>query len=139
MFELKKRIIETCISFTSVLLIYSLLGEIGITLKVQNYTVFQLFGISAVIAMVMFFTDQIPFKTVYTWIAVSIADIFVVVFVLGGLIFQMFPFTPFILLVVSMMIIVVYFVVFGVMVIKNQVDAHSINKKLLAMRGEGNE
>ena len=51
----------------------------------------------------------------------------------------MFPFYTDVVLLVSAMLIITFFAVFGLSVIKNQADAESINKKIKAGEKKDNE
>ncbi len=137
--EVKDHIITGCISFTLVSFFYAILGELRIANEINNHTLYDLLIICGLISVVMFFTDKIPFKTVYSIMGMNLLDIFLVVFLVGGLALDMFPMRMDLMVSISVMILVIYFIVFGVMAIKNQADADCINKKINAARRNENE
>ena len=137
--ELRTRVKAACISSTAVILFYTILGGISFAPEINNRTVYELLVLNFAVAIVMYITDKLPFKTVFSWMAGRLAGVFLVVFLLGGVIFKMFPFHLPLLAVISAMLILVFFIVIGVMYIEERTDADSINKKLKVGRSKNCE
>lgn len=127
---IKNHVLIACASFSIITFLYCILGELSIAPEIDNKTVYQLLILNFTVSFVMFFTNKLHFETVYSLIAVSIADIFAVVFLIGGLIMKMFPFRLYIVASVSAMIVLAYFFVFGIMFIKGKAEEDCINKKI---------
>lgn len=134
MSNFSERFTAACISSTLVIFFYAVLGDFGIVGEIDNQTVYQLLIINFVIAIAMYFTDQLPVKNIYVCMAVNVADIFIVVFLLGGAIWGLFPLSVKMLAVYGSMILVVYFLVFGILLLRSQADVNCINKKIMARR-----
>lgn len=130
MLRLKNSLLTICASFTATIIIFAILGEFHITPMVTNHIIYQLFVLNVLIELLMLITDRFPYKTVYSWMAVSIVDIFLVVFLVGGVLMKMFPFYPYLIAIISLMLFSVFFIVYGIMALKNHSDANSINKIL---------
>ncbi len=129
-----------CISFSLLMLIYSALGVVSYFPQPDAVTVFKLFAMTSCVVILMFFTDKIflTSKSLLRKVIVDIINTFLSVFVLGfG--FDMLRFSWKNVLSISIMIFIIYFSVFGVTIIKNTVEADSINKKIRIIRGKSNE
>jgi hypothetical protein len=122
-----------CISFTIITLIYALLVEIKVFHSITAVVLLQLFAMTSSAAILMFFTNRHFSNTIFQMIVVNLIDIFIPVFGLG-VAFHMIELTPVNILTVSAMILISYFGVFGVTVIRYQADADCINKGIKKFR-----
>ena len=129
-----KFLITGCISFTLITVWYAASAVIGFTDPVTGTVIWQLLIINFAVSLLMCFTDQIPFRTQLADTLVSIADIFICVFLIGGVILKMFSFRAITVIVISVLIVCVYFLVFGLMYWKNRTDTERINRKLRERR-----
>ena len=129
-----KFLITGCVSFTLITIWYTASAAIGFTDPVDSTVIWQLLIINFAISLLMCFTDQIPFRSQLPNTLVSIADIFVCVFLIGGVAMKMFTFRPVIVVVLSVLIVCVYFLVFGILYWKNRTDTERINRKLRERR-----
>ncbi|MEA5004122.1 MAG: DUF3021 family protein [Christensenella sp.] len=132
MSKFKFYITMNCVSFTVLALIYTVLCLFGMS-AVNELTILILLLMTTCIAVIIFFTDKLPVNSMGLRTIIDLAVIMAVVFGIGvppGFI----PFDPANVLIVLAMIIVVYFVTFGVLIIKNKADADDINKKISAMK-----
>lgn len=134
MSDFNERATTACISSTLVIFFYTVLSDCGIVAELDNRAVYDLLVINFLIAIVMYFTDRLPLKNFYACMAVDIADIFLVVFLLGGVIWERFPINPLTFTAFGVMILLVYFLVFGSVTLRNQTDANCINEKLKTRR-----
>lgn len=132
MTQFKFYITMNCVSFTILMLIYTILCLFGLS-TVNAAAVLILLVMTTCIAVLIFFTDKLPVNSLALRMFIDIAAIVAVVFVIGGL-SGFIPLEPAYVLIVLAMILVVYFVTFGVLVIKNKADAEDINKKISAMK-----
>lgn len=123
-----------CVSFTFLALLYSLLSAFGFA-TVAVEAIFILFLMTTCIAVLIFLTDKIPVNSTPLSMALNLADIVAVVFIIGG--FTGFiPFeAPYVGIVLGM-IAAVYFGTFGVLAIKNRADAENINRQIKKMKQE---
>lgn len=123
-----------CVSFTLLALLYSLLSVFGFA-TVAVEAIFILFLMTTCIAVLIFLTDKIPVNSTPLSMALNLADIVAVVFIIGG--FTGFiPFeAPYVGIVLGM-IAAVYFGTFGVLAIKNRADAENINRQIKKMKQE---
>lgn len=125
----KKYFTLDCISYTFLVLVYSLLSLLDVLPPLQTALAIQLFAITSCIQMLMFLTDQIPLGNRLASMAVDIADVLLVVFTVGPLI-GLLPWGWDNFAIIAGMSVTVYFAVYGVMIIKDQVDASRINKRI---------
>ncbi len=129
-----KFLITGCISFTLITVWYTASAAIGFTDPVDSTIIWQLLLINFAVSLLMCFTDRIPFRSQMADTLVSIADIFICVFLIGGVILKMFTFRPVMVAVISVLIVCVYFLVFGILYWKNRTDTERINRKLRERR-----
>ncbi|WP_232695459.1 DUF3021 domain-containing protein [Brevibacillus daliensis] len=129
MFKLKHYLTTSCISFTLLILIFSILDIINVFPPITAYSVFQIFFMTSCITVLMYFTDKIPVKNNLMMIAIHLSDILFVVLTVG-LLMNMFVLSKTNLLAICIIILLVYFGVYSVVMIKNHVDANYINKKI---------
>lgn len=129
-----KFLITGCISFTLITIWYTASAAIGFTDPVDSTIIWQLLLINFAVSLLMCFTDRIPFRSQLPWILVSIADIFVCVFLIGGVVLKMFTFRPVMVAVISVLIVCVFFLVYGILYLKSRADADHINRKIREKR-----
>lgn len=123
-----------CVSFTILALVYTILCLFGLS-AVNEAAILILLLMTTCIAAVIFFTDKIPINSIPLRMAVDLAAVIAVVFLIGAPL-GFIPLEPEYVLVVLGMIAVVYFATFGVLVVKNKADAEDINKKIRKMKRE---
>lgn len=122
-----------CVSFTVLMLLFTILSvTVGFAAVVPE-AVLVLFLMTTCIAVMISFTDRLPISSPALQMIVDLADIVAVVFLIGGptgFIPMEMPYVP----IVLGMIGVVYLATFGVLVIKNKADAEDINKQIKKMK-----
>lgn len=129
MLYIKRYLTSDCISYTFVVLIYSMLALFDIMPPLTTLLAFQLFAMSTAATLLMALTDRIAWKHRWISIAVDLLEVLFGVFVTGMLL-DVFVLNLFNLAVVVGMSIFIYFAVYGVLMIKDQVDASRINQQL---------
>ncbi|HEX3040213.1 MAG TPA: hypothetical protein VHP54_07970 [Caproiciproducens sp.] len=127
-----------CISFTIISLIYALLVEINVFQHITAGVLLQLFAMTTCAVTLMYFTNLRFSNTIFQMILVNLLDIFIAVFGLS-VAFHMIDLTPVNILTVSIMILISYFGVFGVTIIRYQADADCINKRIKKFRDQEKE
>lgn len=118
-----------CISFTFVILIFSGLSLLDLLPPLTTLIALQIFAMTTCIAFLMTLTDRIPWNSLWPSILVDIVTVLFSVFTIGWL-FQVFPMDWPNFTVISGMSVVVYFAVYGVLIIKDRVDADKINQQI---------
>ncbi|MGP0584022.1 DUF3021 family protein [Paenibacillus timonensis] len=118
-----------CISFTFVILIFSGLSLLNLLPPLTTLIALQIFAMTTCIAFLMTLTDRIPWKSLWPSILVDIVTVLFSVFAIGWL-FHVFPMDWPNFAVISGMSVVVYFAVYGVLIIKDRVDADKINQQI---------
>ncbi len=127
-----------CISFTIITLIYALMVKINVFHYLSATELLQLFAMTTCAVTLMYFTNLHFSNTIFQMVIVNLIDIFISVFGLG-VAFHMIDLTPVNILTVSVMILVSYFGVFGVTIIRYQADADCINKRIKKFRNRKEE
>ncbi len=139
MLNIKRYIVTNCISFTLVIIFYTLIDMLGLGWKLNNEIVLKLFAITSCTSVLQFFTDKLTEKNPPANIMLRLLDVFFTVFIVGGILLKVFTINTLNTMVISAMIILVFVLVHCVMLIKGQVDATAINKKLEQMRLNNNK
>ena len=133
MSKFKFYVTMNCVSFTVLMLLFTILSvTVGFAAVVPE-AVLVLFLMTTCIAVMITFTDRLPISSPALQMIVDLADIVAVVFLIGGptgFIPMEMPYVP----IVLGMIGVVYLATFGVLVIKNKADAEDINKQIKKMK-----
>ena len=133
MSKFKFYVTMNCVSFTVLMLLFTILSvTVGFAALVPE-AVLVLFLMTTCIAVMISFTDRLPISSPALQMIVDLADIVAVVFLIGGptgFIPMEMPYVP----IVLGMIGVVYLATFGVLVIKNKADAEDINKQIKKMK-----
>ena len=133
MSKFKFYVTMNCVSFTVLMLLFTILSvTVGFAAVVPE-AVLVLFLMTTCIAVMISFTDRLPISSPALQMIVDLADIVAVVFLIGGhtgFIPMEMPYVP----IVLGMIGVVYLATFGVLVIKNKADAEDINKQIKKMK-----
>ena len=133
MSKFKFYVTMNCVSFTVLMLLFTILSvTVGFAAVVPEAGL-VLFLMTTCIAVMISFTDRLPISSPALQMIVDLADIVAVVFLIGGptgFIPMEMPYVP----IVLGMIGVVYLAPFGVLVIKNKADAEDINKQIKKMK-----
>ncbi|GJM82291.1 hypothetical protein HMSSN139_47870 [Paenibacillus sp. HMSSN-139] len=129
MTKLKTYLTIDCISFTFVILIFSGLSLLEVLPPLSTRLALQIFAMTTCIAFLMSFSDRIPWKSLWPSMAVEIGIVLFSVFTIGWL-FRVFPMNGPNFAVISGMSVAVYFGVYGVLIIKDRVDADKINQHI---------
>lgn len=127
-----------CTSFTVVTLILSVIN-ISVDLMSSNTWMnnIELFIVCFFITMLMMFTDMLTKNSnIFLGILVHLVDVFVPVFGIGGFIFGWFPISWYWVGIVSGLLIVIYFSIYGIMLLQVKNTSDGINKKILERKGE---
>ena len=118
-----------CYSFTFLMLIYSALNVIGYFPPAKAEEVFIFFLMTLAASALIAWTDRLPIRSMLLASFIRIADVAVCVFGIG-LVTEMFiPKWTNVLSILGM-IIVIYFGVHGVLMMKDKADENAINKRL---------
>ncbi|MNW44944.1 hypothetical protein D3C74_221950 [compost metagenome] len=118
-----------CISFTFVILIFSGLSLLDLLPSLTTLIALQIFAMTTCITFLMTLTNRIPWKSLWPSILIDIVTVLFSVFAIGWL-FHVFPMDWPNFAVISGMSVVVYFSVYGVLIIKDRVDADKINQQI---------
>lgn len=127
-------VIVTCLSFTIMMLYITLLPK-ELVPDLQQLVIIQTLSICFVAGFFATILQKINFKHVMTSVGVTYTTIWMVVFGMGTLFYQLIPFEFPIIFSVSITIFVIYVACLFVFYKKNQVDADRINE-LLQQQGE---
>lgn len=129
MSKLKAYITIDCISFTFIILIFSGLSLLDVLPPLTTQLALQIFAMTTFIQLLMILTDRIPWKSLWPSIAVDIVTVLFSVFAIGWL-FHVFPMNWPNFALISGMSVAVYFAVYGVLIMKDRVDADKINQQI---------
>ena len=116
-------------SFTWQTLIMSLLNWDSYLINAQK--ILQFFIVSLAITVLMAITDTFTMKrSLPIIILTDLLDVSVAVFGLGGYVFNWFDFELKNIIPIALTIIVIYFIIFGFMMLQMKKDSDRINKRI---------
>ena len=121
----------TCTSFTVIMLLYAVLWSKD---DIKPGTVFGLFGVCAAVGVIITLTSLVKFQSDALEMGVYFIEEFVTVFLFGGVILKLFPFSLRILLIVVGMLLAAYVVVVAAIMVNEKICSNEINKKLAQMK-----
>lgn len=116
-------------SFTFLVLLYALLAWLDVFPPLATGDIFIFFIMTTCITFLIQLTDKLPIANPLLCSLIRILDIVFVVYTIGFL-SDLFPLNWINILTTLGMIVLIYFCVYGVMMIKDQADAKAINKQI---------
>ncbi|MDD6396093.1 MAG: hypothetical protein PUB37_07975 [Firmicutes bacterium] len=128
----------TCTSFTIIMLLYAALSGV-MNAPVGAKAVYALFAVCAMVSLVIVITSFIPIKSEPVKYLINFIDVFLTVFLFGGGVLGVFPFTWNIMLIVFGMLSAAYVGVVVVLLVSEQITASDINKKISEMKKQHHE
>lgn len=135
--DTKKRIsyffTMTCTSFTIILLLYTILSK-KMDAVINAKAIYMLFATCTMTSLVIIITSFIPIKNEPLRYLINFMDVFLTVFLFGGGVLRVFPFTWDIMLIVFGMLSAAYVGVLLSLLLSEQVTALDINKKISEMK-----
>jgi len=139
MSKIQTYIMTNCISYTVLILVYTLLAALDmVNLTVE--AVFVLFAMTTCVAVAMFFTDKLAIKNRFLAILVDLGDIALVVFGINALL-GTFPMGLETVAMMLVVMVIVYFAATGIFLLRTKADEEAINKQLgiLDRKGKNGE
>ena len=121
----------TCTSFTVIMLLYCTLWSKD---SIAPKTVFGLFGVCFAVGTAVLLTSFLPLQSDALRMGLYFAEEFVVVFLFGGVILRLFPFSLKMMLTVLGMLTAAYVVVMAAIMANEKICSDEINKKLTQMK-----
>ena len=102
---------------------------LSLTSQINSQSVIQFFIVALTITGLMAITDIFTLKrSLPVLIIVDLIDITAVVFGMGGCVFKWFPFEWLTLLSIIGFIVIIYFIIFGFIMLQMKKDSEHINK-----------
>ena len=129
--KFKQYFFVDCVSFTILTVLYTALSLLGVTPAPDAQIVFILLAMTTCIAVLLSITDRFFSGFSPMRMVVELAEVFGVVFLIGGLTgFIPIWEEPIYILIVAAMILAIYFGTWFMMLLKTQADANEINRKI---------
>lgn len=129
MFRFKTYFTITCYAFTLITLMYSIFAKVGLFTPLSIDDVFIYFFMTVCLTVLIALIDLLPVSSYVLVSLLRIAAIATVVFTIG-IAFEMFPLEWQYIGPIIGMILLTYFAVSALMMIRDQADARAINKQL---------
>jgi len=129
MFRFKTYFTITCYTFTLITLMYSIFAKIELFTPLSVDDVFIYFLMTVCLTALIALIDLLPVTSYALVSLLRIAAIAAVVFIIG-IVFEMFPLEWKYIGPIIGMILLTYFAVSALMMIRDQADARAINKQL---------
>ena len=115
-----------CISFTFSCIFYLLFSFLGIFPAITEQLMIDMMFISIAIILLIYLSHLLPIETPLLLRLVELISVLFVLFI-GGILFDVFPFTLYFILPIISIGVLTYLVVIIVIFIGDQASAHQIN------------
>lgn len=125
-----------CISFTFSCIFYLLFSFLGIFPTFTEQMVINIMAISIVIMLLIYLTHLLPINNGFIARLLELFSVLLVL-ILAGSVFDIFPFTPFYIFSILMIGILTNLVVITVIFIGDQASANRINTVIQKRKTEG--
>ncbi|RJE85129.1 DUF3021 family protein [Paenibacillus sp. 1011MAR3C5] len=127
-----------CYAFTIITLMYSILVKAGLFRPMSVDDVFIYFLMTVSLTILIALIDRLPIRSYMLTSFIRIAGIAAVVFTIG-IVFEMFPLEWKYVGPILGMILLTYFAVSALLMIRDQADARAINKQLSQRKLDANQ
>ena len=135
--EIRKRIswlvTILCTSFTVIMLLYCVLWPQE---TMTPRLVYELFAVCAAVSGVVLLTSFLPMQSMMLQMGVYFAETFATVFLFGGGILKLFPFTFKTMLLILGMLTAAYLCVVAAIMTNEKMCSDEINQKIAKMKGK---
>lgn len=135
--KLIQMVLIDCVSYTVLSLIMSSLSfATNLVMNATHFAYLSLFIVTSIISIFITLTSFIEIESYFIENLVIIAEVFLVVYGVGGGMFQWFPFQLFYIIEVGFIALIVCFVTRTVMEMNYRMIATKINQKLEVLQHE---
>ena len=135
--KLRESIVISCVSYTAVMIIISILNGMGVTGLSWKFNL-ELFLVTTLISLFMYIIDKLNIESQPVYIILQILSIAISVLGIGGGIMKWFRWTLEYVSITTGIFVVVYLITYGVTFLINSITSEKINQKITEQNNKEN-
>ena len=135
--KLRESIVISCVSYTAVMIIISILNGMGVTGLSWIFNL-ELFLVTTLISLFMYIIDKLNIESQPVYIILQILSIAISVLGIGGGIMKWFSWTLEYVSITTGIFVVVYLITYGVTFLINSITSEKINQKITEQNNREN-
>ena len=127
--KLRESIVISCVSYTAVMIMISILNGMGISDLNWIFNL-ELFVVTTLISLFMYIIDKLNIESQPVYMFLQIISVAISVLGIGGGIMKWFRWTLEYVSITTGVFVVVYFITYGVVFFINSITTEKINQKI---------
>ena len=127
--KLRESIVISCVSYTAVMIIISILNGMGVTGLSWKFNL-ELFLVTTLISLFMYIIDKLNIESQPVYMILQILSVAISVLGIGGGVMKWFSWTLEYVSITTGIFVVVYLITYGVTFLINSITTEKINQKI---------
>ena len=135
--KLRESIVISCVSYTAVMIIISILNGMGVTGLSWKFNL-ELFLVTTLISLFMYIIDKLNIESQPVYMILQILSVAISVLGIGGGVMKWFSWTLEYVSITTGIFVVVYLITYGVTFLINSITSEKINQKIAEQNNKEN-
>ena len=135
--KLRESIVISCVSYTAVMIIISILNGMGVTGLSWKFNL-ELFLVTTLISLFMYIIDKLNIESQPVYMILQILSVAISVLGIGGGVMKWFSWTLEYVSITTGIFVVVYLITYGVTFLINSITSEKINQKITEQKSKEN-
>ena len=135
--KLRESIVISCVSYTAVMIIISILNGMGVTELSWVYNL-ELFLVTTLISLFMYIIEKLNIESQPVYMILQILSVPISVLGIGGGIMKWFSWTLEYASITTGIFVVVYLITYGVTFLINSITTENINQNIIEQNNKEN-
>ena len=135
--KLRESIVISCVSYTAVMIIISILNGMGVTGLSWKFNL-ELFLVTTLISLFMYIIDKLNIESQPVYMILQILSVAISVLGIGGGVMKWFSWTLEYVSITTVIFVVVYLITYGVTFLINSITSEKINQKITEQNNKEN-
>lgn len=135
--KLRESIVISCVSYTAVMIIISILNGMGVTGLSWKFNL-ELFLVTTLISLFMYIIDKLNIESQPVYMILQILSVAISVLGIGGGFMKWFSWTLEYVSITTGIFVVVYLITYGVTFLINSITSEKINQKITEQNSKEN-
>lgn len=135
--KLRESIVISCVSYTAVMIIISILKGMGVTGLSWKFNL-ELFLVTTLISLFMYIIDKLNIESQPVYMILQILSVAISVLGIGGGVMKWFSWTLEYVSITTGIFVVVYLITYGVTFLINSITSEKINQKITEQNSKEN-
>lgn len=135
--KLRESIVISCVSYTAVMIIISILNGMGVTGLSWIFNL-ELFLVTTLISLFIYIIDKLNIESQPVYMILQILSVAISVLGIGGGIMKWFSWTLEYVSITTGIFVVVYLITYGVTFLINSITSEKINQKITEQNNKEN-